>query len=180
MKIKDYDLGTAKGTDKVTVSDGDTGETKNLTLDQITAEVATDYTESIISISAEDFLAGYKDGITLIAAPSAGTYYDWYAIVEKNSDGTMNIPTTDSIYIGPSGYRGGQLINDLGFSNNNSDSLVAFVSPSTSYVKNTNVASSFGGIAEGLIIASWTGVDPNAVSCSFTIKLYTKIRTIGE
>lgn len=171
MKIKDYTLGTFKPTDKITVSDGDTGETKNVMASELSNY---GYTETTLSISAADFLAGYQNGIEIFAAPAAGTYLDWYAIIEKNDDGSFNITSTDQIYVGPSDFRGGQLIGDLGFANNNANKIAAFVRPNITYVSTSFTTSSFQTIEQGLIIASWTGIAPNDATCSFNVKLYTK------
>jgi hypothetical protein len=84
MKIKDYTVGTAKGTDLVTVSDGDTGETKNLTLDQIVEATGINgtWTELATDISSAELLALNASPIEILPAPGIGKYYEYKARLE--------------------------------------------------------------------------------------------------
>lgn len=175
-KISDYTVGTAKGGDMLTVSDADTLETKNLTLDDVLNAGAIDSTWTLteVTISAADLLANYENGIEILPEPDTGKYYNWYAIVEKNDDGYFNIPATDKIYVGTSDYRSGTLIGDLGYANNNSNKIVAHAQPNPINVSSSLALSSFCGIGSSLIIASWYGETPNDVTCTITVKVYHK------
>ena len=84
MKIKDYTVGTAKGTDLITVSDGDTLATKNITVDDIVeaAGVNGTWTTTSVDLSSANILALFTTPIVILPAPGVDKYYDYVARLE--------------------------------------------------------------------------------------------------
>lgn len=78
-KINDYATGTAALIDKVLVSDGTTGETKNILVSSIVPDLTT-YLET--TITSAEILAIQGTPKTILAAPGANKYYKYHAILE--------------------------------------------------------------------------------------------------
>jgi hypothetical protein len=78
-KIDDYATGTAGLTDKLLASDGGTGVTKNLLVSDLIDGLTT-YLET--DISSAELLAIFTTPKTILAAPGAGMYYKYRAILE--------------------------------------------------------------------------------------------------
>ena len=102
MKIKDYTVGTAKGTDLITVSDGDTLATKNITVDDIVeaSGVNGTWTTTSVDLSNADMLSLNSSPIEILPAPGAGKYYDYVARFEHIYGGTaFTVPGGGSPYL---------------------------------------------------------------------------------
>jgi hypothetical protein len=145
-------------------------------LNEIVNSIATlGYTKTVIEISAEEAADWHVLATDLIAAPGEGKYYEWFAKFEKHDDGYFNIPVMDQIFIGTEDYFDGALIGNLGAANNSMFPLLVNCQPAPIINANDNLCYQFTAPNQKLIVGLYNGFEPNAVTCSFTITLYTKI-----
>lgn len=84
MKINNYDTGSVKANDKILASDGDTGETKNITVNEIIAASGVNgtWTATSVDLSSANILALNSTPIEILPAPGAGKYYEYVARLE--------------------------------------------------------------------------------------------------
>lgn len=83
-KIKDYTVGTAKSLDKITVSDADTDETKNITISGLATamDLDTAWTNLTVPVSSAQLLAINDTPIQILPQPGAGLYYEYKATLK--------------------------------------------------------------------------------------------------
>ena len=89
-KIKDYTVEAAKALDKITCSDADTDETKNITVEGIGEALDVDgsWTTTEVNVSSAQLLAINSTPITVLDAPGAGKYFELRARLEYTYGGT--------------------------------------------------------------------------------------------
>lgn len=89
-KIKDYTVEAAKALDKITCSDADTNETKNITVEGIGEALDVDgsWTTTTVDISSAQLLALNSTPVNILDAPGDGKYYEYRARLEYTFGGT--------------------------------------------------------------------------------------------
>lgn len=146
----------------------------NMVDDGVPAKYGFD-TYAEVVVSSADILA-LGDGITLLAPPGSGKYYDWKVILEFNPGLTPYTFINDSILVG--NY---SIINRT-FITGVSQIAIPISDPSINFPDTGNgfVRRDAFALNESLKISSWNGSYPTDGDGTILAKIWYNIRTFGS
>lgn len=160
--------------------DGDTASEKTgATVSSIGG--GSDYLYTEISVSSAQILSMGSSPVTLLSAPGANTYYDWYGYVEYTHNTTDYTISGDMIMVGGENSYGGALIN-IAMISQTSNKIAKVQHRSSEETTSTTVEYPNAWpmeLNEGIILAMLNGTDPTGGDGTMLIKLWYKIKTFG-
>ncbi len=149
------------------------------TIEDINDTVGSGYTETIVNISSAQILAMGDTPIELLAAPTAGTYYEYYGFLEY-SHNTTAYTFNDQIVIGNSSTYGGCYCHSSLITNSANRVFQFDSTPEGQEPQGVSLNVAYPiPTGEAVKIFTYNGNNPTLGDGTLRVKIYHKTITFG-